>query len=146
VDNPEGAILNGTTTLAVQSLPSMSLETFGRASMKDKTVAILESRMRDHIASLVRKYGGTPLHTGPTEATSVRPRLCLSDASLPPHCATFSAPRRSVVQAQGASNFIARYIPLFDGNARQRTLPLALFYHQCREDGCRARRPLHSRA
>src|ERR1700731_1154430 len=27
--------------------------------MKDKTVAI-ESRMRDHIASLVRKYGGTP--------------------------------------------------------------------------------------
>src|ERR1700730_11223264 len=33
---------------------------FGRASMKDKTVAILESRMRDHIASLVRKYGGTP--------------------------------------------------------------------------------------
>jgi uroporphyrinogen-III synthase len=25
-----------------------------------KTVAILESRMRDHIASLVRKYGGTP--------------------------------------------------------------------------------------
>lgn len=30
------------------------------ASMKDKTVAILESRVRDHIASLVRKYGGTP--------------------------------------------------------------------------------------
>ena len=28
--------------------------------MKDKTVAILESQMRDHIASLVRKYGGTP--------------------------------------------------------------------------------------
>jgi uroporphyrinogen-III synthase len=28
--------------------------------MKDKTVAILESRMRDHIGSLVRKYGGTP--------------------------------------------------------------------------------------
>src|SRR5664279_3380559 len=28
--------------------------------MKDKTVAILESRMRDHVASLVRKYGGTP--------------------------------------------------------------------------------------
>jgi len=28
--------------------------------MKDKTVAILESRMRDHISSLVRKYGGTP--------------------------------------------------------------------------------------
>jgi uroporphyrinogen-III synthase len=28
--------------------------------MKNKTVAILESRMRDHIASLVRKYGGTP--------------------------------------------------------------------------------------
>jgi uroporphyrinogen-III synthase len=28
--------------------------------MKDKTVAILESRMRDHIAGLVRKYGGTP--------------------------------------------------------------------------------------
>jgi uroporphyrinogen-III synthase len=31
-----------------------------RASMKDKTVAILESRVRDHIASLVRKHGGTP--------------------------------------------------------------------------------------
>jgi uroporphyrinogen-III synthase len=31
-----------------------------RASMKDKTVAILESRVRDHIASLVRKRGGTP--------------------------------------------------------------------------------------
>ena len=30
------------------------------ASMKNKTVAILESRMRDHIASLVRNYGGTP--------------------------------------------------------------------------------------
>jgi uroporphyrinogen-III synthase len=29
------------------------------AWMKDKTIAILESRMRDHIASLVR-YGGTP--------------------------------------------------------------------------------------
>ena len=28
--------------------------------MKDKTIAILESRMRDHIASLVRNYGGTP--------------------------------------------------------------------------------------
>jgi uroporphyrinogen-III synthase len=28
--------------------------------MKNKTVAILESRMRDHIASLVRNYGGTP--------------------------------------------------------------------------------------
>jgi uroporphyrinogen-III synthase len=28
--------------------------------MKNKTVAILESRMRDHMASLVRKYGGTP--------------------------------------------------------------------------------------
>jgi Uroporphyrinogen-III synthase HemD len=28
--------------------------------MKDKTVAFLESRMRDHIASLVRKHGGTP--------------------------------------------------------------------------------------
>jgi uroporphyrinogen-III synthase len=28
--------------------------------MKDKTVAILESRVRDHFASLVRKYGGTP--------------------------------------------------------------------------------------
>src|SRR2546430_11281951 len=28
--------------------------------MKDKTVAILESRMRDHIASLACKYGGTP--------------------------------------------------------------------------------------
>jgi len=60
VDNPEGVILNGTTTLAVQSLPSMSLETFGRASMKDKSVAILENHMRDHIASLVHKYGGTP--------------------------------------------------------------------------------------
>jgi uroporphyrinogen-III synthase len=28
--------------------------------MMDKTVAILESRMGDHIAGLVRKYGGTP--------------------------------------------------------------------------------------
>lgn len=28
--------------------------------MKDKVVAVLESRMRDQIASLVRKYGGTP--------------------------------------------------------------------------------------
>ena len=28
--------------------------------MKDKTVAILESRMRDHITSLVRNYGGAP--------------------------------------------------------------------------------------
>ncbi|MGH6793737.1 MAG: uroporphyrinogen-III synthase [Methylocella sp.] len=28
--------------------------------MKDKTIAILESRRRDQIASLVRKYGGTP--------------------------------------------------------------------------------------
>ena len=30
-------------------------------SMKDKTVAILESRARDQIAGLVRKYGGTPV-------------------------------------------------------------------------------------
>src|SRR3984893_2803341 len=37
-----------------------SEDDFGRAWMKGKTVAILESRMRDHIASLVRKYGGTP--------------------------------------------------------------------------------------
>lgn len=28
--------------------------------MKDKTVAILESRVRDQIASLIRNYGGTP--------------------------------------------------------------------------------------
>src|ERR1700720_4637234 len=28
--------------------------------MKDKTGAILEGRMGDHIARLVRKYGGTP--------------------------------------------------------------------------------------
>src|SRR5208282_4099173 len=28
--------------------------------MKGKTVAILESRMRDQIADLVRKFGGTP--------------------------------------------------------------------------------------
>ena len=27
---------------------------------EDKTVAILETRMGDHIASLVRKYGGRP--------------------------------------------------------------------------------------
>jgi uroporphyrinogen-III synthase len=31
-----------------------------RAPMKDKTIAILESRLPDHVASLVRKYGGTP--------------------------------------------------------------------------------------
>src|ERR1700746_1545735 len=31
------------------------------AAMKDKTVAILESRVRDQIADLVRKYGGTPV-------------------------------------------------------------------------------------
>ena len=28
--------------------------------MKDKTVAILESRAGDRVASLIRKYGGTP--------------------------------------------------------------------------------------
>ena len=28
--------------------------------MKDKTVAILESRARDQVADLVRKHGGTP--------------------------------------------------------------------------------------
>ena len=28
--------------------------------MKDKTVAILESRARDQVASLIRKHGGTP--------------------------------------------------------------------------------------
>jgi uroporphyrinogen-III synthase len=28
--------------------------------MKDKTVAILESRARDHLADLIRKHGGTP--------------------------------------------------------------------------------------
>ncbi len=33
---------------------------FTATSMKDKTVAILESRARDQIAGLVRKYGGTP--------------------------------------------------------------------------------------
>src|SRR2546421_10303221 len=30
-------------------------------AMKDKTVAILESRAGDRVASLIRKYGGTPL-------------------------------------------------------------------------------------
>jgi hypothetical protein len=40
---------------------------FWLPSMKGKTVAILESRMHDHIASLVRKYGGTPF-SAPTLA------------------------------------------------------------------------------
>ena len=45
-----------------------------RASMKDKTVAILESRKGDHIASLVRKYGGTPfLAPALTEIPDVDP-------------------------------------------------------------------------
>ena len=42
--------------------------------MKGKTVAILESRMRDHIASLVRKYGGTPFSAPPlAEMPDVNP-------------------------------------------------------------------------
>src|SRR5262245_43225166 len=44
------------------------------AAMKDKTVAILESRMRDQIAGLVRKYGGTPfLAPALAEAPDVDP-------------------------------------------------------------------------
>jgi Uroporphyrinogen-III synthase HemD len=55
------AIVRGKLTpLERARIMSQSPGTFGRASMQDKTVAILESRMRDHIASLVRKYGGTP--------------------------------------------------------------------------------------
>jgi uroporphyrinogen-III synthase len=35
-------------------------EGLARVMMKDKTVAILESRAGDRVASLIRKYGGTP--------------------------------------------------------------------------------------
>jgi hypothetical protein len=40
------------------------------------------------ISTLTASLRSAALHTGPIEATSVRPRLCLSDASLPSHCAT----------------------------------------------------------
>jgi uroporphyrinogen-III synthase len=41
--------------------------------MKDKTVAILESRMRDHITSLVRKCGGTPFSARTAEILDLDP-------------------------------------------------------------------------
>src|SRR6202158_373410 len=40
--------------------PHADQEGLARAPMKDKTVAILESRAGDRVASLIRKYGGTP--------------------------------------------------------------------------------------
>jgi hypothetical protein len=40
------------------------------------------------ILTLTVNLRSAALHTGPIEATSARPRLCLSDASLPTHCAT----------------------------------------------------------
>ncbi|HEV2041702.1 MAG TPA: uroporphyrinogen-III synthase, partial [Casimicrobiaceae bacterium] len=40
--------------------PHTDQEGLARAPMKDKTVAILESRAGDRVASLIRKYGGTP--------------------------------------------------------------------------------------
>src|ERR1700731_5322065 len=39
------------------------------------------------ISTLTANLRSAALHTGPIEATSVRPRLCLSDASLPSYCA-----------------------------------------------------------
>jgi uroporphyrinogen-III synthase len=62
--------------------------------MKDKTVAILESRMRDHIASLVRKYGGTPfLAPALAEIPAVDPahirKLIRGWNSTPPHIFIF---------------------------------------------------------
>jgi uroporphyrinogen-III synthase len=52
----------------------LSRRLLGLASMKDKTVAILESRKGDHIASLVRKFGGTPfLAPALTEIPDVDP-------------------------------------------------------------------------
>jgi len=56
-----GPLFGGIDTTGARShYGTLDRRPFGRASMKDKTVAILESRMRDHIASLVRRYGGTP--------------------------------------------------------------------------------------
>src|SRR6202158_44077 len=40
--------------------PHADQKGLARAPMKDKTVAILESRAGDRVASLIRKYGGTP--------------------------------------------------------------------------------------
>jgi hypothetical protein len=40
------------------------------------------------ISTLTASLRSATLHTVPIEATSVRPRLCLSDASSPSYCAT----------------------------------------------------------
>lgn len=54
--------------------------------MKDKTVAILESRARDQIAGLVRKFGGTPF-SAPALAwfNSGEPPRPPDEPSRPPH-------------------------------------------------------------
>jgi uroporphyrinogen-III synthase len=62
--------------------------------MKDKTVAILESRAGERVASLVRKYGGTPfLAPALAEVPDVDPeriRALLGDwASIPPEMFIF---------------------------------------------------------
>src|SRR5450755_542955 len=69
--------------------PHADQEGLARAPMKDKTVAILESRAGDRVASLIRKYGGTPfLAPALAEVPDVDPeriRALLGDwASIPP--------------------------------------------------------------
>jgi uroporphyrinogen-III synthase len=77
--------------------------------MKDKTIAILESRMRDHIASLVRKYGGTPfLAPALAEIPDVDPahidELIRAWNSAPPDIFTLLRGKRVVVQRYGETN------------------------------------------
>jgi Uroporphyrinogen-III synthase HemD len=59
-ENEERAIVRRKLTPLRSHYDTLDRRPFGRAPMKDKTVAILECRARAHIASLVRKYGGTP--------------------------------------------------------------------------------------
>jgi uroporphyrinogen-III synthase len=69
-------------------------EGLARVMMKDKTVAILESRAGDRVASLIRKYGGTPfLAPALAEVPDVDPeriRALIADwGSTPPEIFIF---------------------------------------------------------
>ena len=94
---------------------------FTPTSMKDKTVAILESRARDQIAGLVRKHGGTPfLAPALAEIADVDPahiRELLDDwSSTPPDIFIFQTGvgTRAVFAATDSLGLTDAFLRLLD--------------------------------
>jgi uroporphyrinogen-III synthase len=90
--------------------------------MKDKTVAILESRARDQIADLVRKHGGTPfVAPALAEIPDVEPahiRELIDDWSLaPPDIFIFQTGvgTRALFQATDALGLTDSFLRLLNG-------------------------------